>query len=97
MNGEELPFLNGYPLKLIVPGYFGTYWVKHLSDIEVLDAPFIGHDAYFMTTAYRVPDNECSCISPGTLPTETRPVTTLKVRSFIVSGQETFELPTSFS
>ena len=33
MNGEDIPFLNGYPLKLIVPGYFGTYWVKHLSDI----------------------------------------------------------------
>ncbi|MEP7098088.1 MAG: molybdopterin-dependent oxidoreductase, partial [Dokdonella sp.] len=37
MNGKDIPFLNGYPLKLIVPGYFGTYWVKHLSDIEVLD------------------------------------------------------------
>lgn len=37
MNGEDLPFLNGYPLKLIVPGYFGTYWVKHLSEITVLE------------------------------------------------------------
>lgn len=85
MNGEELPFLNGYPLKLIVPGYFGTYWVKHLSDIEVLDAPFTGHDAYFMTTAYRVPDNECACIPPGTSPAATRPISTFKVRSFITS------------
>ena len=31
MNGADIPFLNGYPIKLIVPGYFGTYWVKHLS------------------------------------------------------------------
>ena len=85
MNGEELPFLNGYPLKLIVPGYFGTYWVKHLSDIEVLDAPFNGHDAFFMTTAYRVPDNECTCVAPGTTPTATRPISRLKVRSFITS------------
>lgn len=49
MNGEDLPFLNGYPFKLIVPGYFGTYWVKHLSEIEVIDHSFTGHDAYFMT------------------------------------------------
>lgn len=33
MNGKDLPLLNGYPLKLVVPGYFGTYWVKHLSEI----------------------------------------------------------------
>ena len=85
MNGEELPFLNGYPLKLVVPGYFGTYWVKHLSDIEVLDAPLSGHDAFFMTTAYRVPDNECTCVAPGTSPTSTRPISRLKVRSFITS------------
>ncbi len=85
MNGEDLPFLNGYPLKLIVPGYFGTYWVKHLSDIEVLDAPFTGHDAFFMTTAYRVPDNECTCVAPGTVPSATRPISSLKIRSFITS------------
>lgn len=41
MNGKDIPFLNGYPLEMIVPGYFGTYWVRHLSDIEVLDKPSI--------------------------------------------------------
>ena len=35
MNGADLPMLNGYPLRLVVPGYYGTYWVKHLSDITV--------------------------------------------------------------
>jgi sulfite dehydrogenase len=85
MNGADLPFLNGYPLKLIVPGYFGTYWVKHLATIEVLDHPFEGHDALFMTTAYRVPDNECQCVPPGTPPAKTRPISTLPVRSFITS------------
>ena len=39
MNGEQLPLLNGFPLRLIVPGWYSTYWVKMLSDIEVLDAP----------------------------------------------------------
>jgi sulfite dehydrogenase len=85
MNGEQLPFLNGYPLKLIVPGYFGSYWVKHLSEIEVLDHAFEGHDSYFMTKGYRIPDNDCACIEPGTTATETRPTSTLTVRSFITN------------
>jgi sulfite dehydrogenase len=85
MNGADLPFLNGYPLKLIVPGYFGTYWVKHLASIEVIDHVFEGHDALFMTTAYRVPDNECQCVFPGTVPAKTRPISTLPTRSFITN------------
>jgi DMSO/TMAO reductase YedYZ molybdopterin-dependent catalytic subunit len=85
MNGGDIPMLNGYPLKLVVPGFFGTYWVKHLSDIEVIDAPFTGHDAFFMTTAYRVPDNDCTCVAPGTAPAKMRPISRLKVRSFITS------------
>jgi DMSO/TMAO reductase YedYZ molybdopterin-dependent catalytic subunit len=85
MNGTDIPMLNGYPLKLVVPGYFGTYWVKHLSDIEVLDAPFTGHDAFFMTTAYRLPDNDCHCVPPGTTAPATTPISRLKVRSFVTS------------
>ena len=85
MNGADLPFPNGYPLKLIVPGYFGTYWMKHLASIEVIDHAFEGHDALFMTTAYRVPDNECQCVPPGTAPARTRPISTLAARSFITN------------
>ncbi len=85
MNGEDLPFLNGYPVKLIVPGFFGTYWVKHLSEIEVIDHPFTGHDAYFMTKAYQLPDNACQCVAPGTVAAETLPISSLPVRSFITS------------
>ena len=85
MNGEDLPFLNGYPVKLIVPGFFGTYWVKHLSEIEVIDQAFTGHDAYFMTTAYQLPDNPCLCVAPGTQAADTLPISSLPVRSFITS------------
>jgi len=85
MNGQDIPFLNGYPLKLVVPGYFGTYWVKHVTEIEVIDHTFEGHDAFFMTTGYRLPDNECNCVAPGTAPETTRPITTLAVRSFLTS------------
>ncbi len=93
MNGEDLPFLNGYPLKLIVPGYFGTYWVKHLSDIEIIDHEFSGHDAYFMNSGYRLPDNKCLCVAPGTTAEKTRPISTLPVRSFITSVESGGVLP----
>src|SRR6202162_6012567 len=33
MNGADLPVLNGFPLRLVVPGYYGTYWVKDLNEI----------------------------------------------------------------
>lgn len=82
MNGEELPFLNGYPLRLVVPGHFGTYWVKHLSDITVVDAEF---DGYWMKTAYRIPDNDCRCVEPGTKPDKTVPIGRFNVRSFLTS------------
>src|SRR5438876_5684496 len=38
MNGAELPDRHGYPLRLIVPGYFGEKYVKWLTRIEVTDA-----------------------------------------------------------
>jgi sulfite dehydrogenase (cytochrome) subunit A len=85
MNGQDIPFLNGYPVKLVVPGYFGTYWVKHVTEIEVIDHPFEGHDAFFMTNGYRLPDNACNCVAPGTVPEKTRPIATLPVRSFLTS------------
>ena len=82
MNGADLPMLNGYPVRLVVPGYFGTYWVKHLSAIDVIDTEF---DGFWMKPAYRVPDNDCACVEPGTIPAATRPIGRFTVRSFITS------------
>lgn len=82
MNGEDLPFLNGFPLRLVVPGRFGTYWVKHLSEITVLDRPF---DGYWMKTAYRIPDNACACVPPGGKPDATVPIGRFNARSFVTS------------
>ncbi len=82
MNGEDLPMLNGYPLRLVVPGYYGTYWVKHLNEINVVDDVFNG---YWMSAAYRIPDNACACVEPGTTPKKTIPISRLNVRSFITS------------
>jgi hypothetical protein len=38
-----------------------------------------------MKPAYRVPDNDCACIEPGTAPAATRPIGRFNVRSFITS------------
>src|SRR5262249_51212824 len=53
MNGEPLPMLNGFPVRLVVPGYFATYWMKSLSFIRVLDKT---DENFWMKTAYRIPD-----------------------------------------
>lgn len=82
MNGADLPLLNGFPVRLVVPGHYGTYWVKHLSEIQVVDQVF---DGFWMKPAYRVPDNDCACVEPGTAPAATRPIGRFNVRSFITS------------
>jgi hypothetical protein len=84
MNGEDLPWLNGFPLRLVVPGHYGTYWVKHLNDLSVINEVFSG---FWMGTAYRIPDNACACVPPGTKPERTVPIKRLNVRSFITSLQ----------
>ncbi|MEO9189683.1 MAG: molybdopterin-dependent oxidoreductase [Acetobacteraceae bacterium] len=82
MNGTDLPVLNGYPLRLIVPGYYGTYWVKHLNEITVLEHPLAN---FWMATAYRIPDNECACVPPGAPAGKTKPIGRYDIRSFITS------------
>lgn len=52
MNGAPLPQLNGAPLRLVVPGWTATYWMKHLTRIEALTAPARG---FWMANAYRMP------------------------------------------
>jgi hypothetical protein len=85
MNGAELPMLNGYPVRLVVPGYYGTYWMKHLSEIQIVEEVYEG---FWMKPAYRVPDNDCACVEPGTAPAATRPIGRFNVRSFITSVQD---------
>ena len=82
MNGAALPMLNGFPARLVVPGWYATYWVKNLSDITVVDKPF---EQFWMKPAYRIPDNPCGCVEPGTAPKATVPIHRMNVRSFLVS------------
>ncbi|MCE5265861.1 MAG: molybdopterin-dependent oxidoreductase [Deltaproteobacteria bacterium] len=81
MNGRELPMLNGFPIRLVVPGWYATYWVKSLSDIEVATQPL---DSLWMKTAYRIPDTPCGCVEPGGTPKSTVPITRMTTRSLLV-------------
>jgi hypothetical protein len=85
MNGEPLPMLNGFPLRLIVPGYYGTYWVKHLNEITAIDDTL---ENFWMKTAYRIPDNACGCVEPGGKVGSTTPIKRYNVRSFVTSLAE---------
>jgi DMSO/TMAO reductase YedYZ molybdopterin-dependent catalytic subunit len=51
MNGQPLPPQHGFPLRLVVPGWYGMTSVKWLERITVLDTPFEG---YQQARSYRV-------------------------------------------
>ncbi|EHR52604.1 sulfite oxidase-like oxidoreductase [Saccharomonospora marina XMU15] len=51
MNGEPLPPQHGYPLRLVVPGWYGMAHVKWLRSIELIEEPFTG---FQNTVAYRI-------------------------------------------
>jgi DMSO/TMAO reductase YedYZ molybdopterin-dependent catalytic subunit len=81
MNGAPLPMLNGFPVRLVVPGWYATYWVKALSKITVLDQRFTG---YWMATAYRIPATPGANESPQAPAKESVPINRMNVRSFFV-------------
>ncbi|WP_293227363.1 molybdopterin-dependent oxidoreductase [Moritella sp.] len=97
MNGEPLPFLNGFPVKLIVPGWYATYWVKHVSHLKVIEDKFDNFDAFFMTTAYRLPDNDSKSELPNDRAKTTLPVNRFPIRSFVTSLENGDEVNTSTS
>jgi len=80
MNGQPLPMLNGFPARLVVPGWYATYWVKNLSEVEVIDRAF---EKFWMKPGYRIPDTPCGCVEPGRAPARTVPINRMPVRSFI--------------
>src|SRR5688572_27644756 len=59
MNGEPLPRVHGYPLRLVVPGWVGSASTKWLHTLTVLDAPFKGT---YMDSSYRIPRHP---VEPG--------------------------------
>jgi hypothetical protein len=90
MNGADLPMLNGFPLRLVVPGWYATYWVKALHEIEVLADKFHG---YWMDKAYRIPVSPGANESPEHLATETTPIHRMSLRSFFVRPEPGERVP----
>jgi hypothetical protein len=90
MNGAPLPMLNGFPVRLVVPGWYATYWVKALTDITVLDVPFTG---FWMATAYQIPTTPHANESPDAPAQQTEPINRMNVRSFFVQPEVGAEVP----
>jgi DMSO/TMAO reductase YedYZ molybdopterin-dependent catalytic subunit len=90
MNGEPLPMLNGFPARLVVPGWFATYWIKALSEIAVLNQPF---DGFWMKEAYRIPADNDGLERPDQLAARTEPISVMRIRSFITSPQVEERIP----
>jgi len=97
MNGEPLPMLNGFPVRLIVPGYFATYWMKGLTWIRILDKT---DDNFWVKTAYRIPDTPRGNTTPQEMAAgavKTIPISRMPVRSFIISPDGQTKIPTGMS
>ena len=93
MNGEPLPMLNGFPVRVVVPGYFATYWTKCLTWIRVLNAP---DENFWMKTGYRVPDTPRGNTTPEDVKAgkvKTVPIERLPVRSFLISPDASSKIP----
>ncbi|GAC1555051.1 MAG: molybdopterin-dependent oxidoreductase [Beijerinckiaceae bacterium] len=92
MNGAPLPRFNGFPVRLIVPGWTGTYWVKHLTSIEAVAKPYQG---FWMKGAYRIPTGKFPLVQRF-LSQETdanTPITEMVVNSLITSPTDGALLP----
>ncbi len=84
MNGEELPMLNGYPLKVVVPGWYAAYWVGALCTINVLKEKFTG---FWMTKAYLATTNPKLSEHPDSLSKDMAPLTSIRLHSIFVSPE----------
>lgn len=82
MNGEPLPLLNGFPLRIVVPGWYATYWIKMLSDVEVLES---ADDNFWMKNAYLIPDTPRASMTPGEAGVKMIPINHMVPRSFITN------------
>lgn len=84
MNGKPLPMLNGFPVRLIVPGWYATYWVKSLSLITARNthAP-----NFWMDKAYRIPNNEMAEETPTHQDPNTVPISKMAVHSIFVAPE----------
>jgi DMSO/TMAO reductase YedYZ molybdopterin-dependent catalytic subunit len=82
MNGESLPLVNGFPLRLVVPGWYSTYWVKMVSHIQVLAGP---DENFWTKSAYTIPDTPGADMKPGETDVKMVPINTMVPRAFVTN------------
>jgi len=83
MNGKPLPHWNGFPARLVVPGWTGTYWIKQLTSVKLVSKP---ESNFWMSTAYRLPRGRFKTPSFKSQVKETNePITTMVVNSLVTS------------
>ena len=92
MNGTQLPHLNGFPARLVVPGWTATYWMKHITSIEVSSKPL---DSYWIHKSYRVPAGMFAVDMPFVTQNDdkTWPITEIVVNSLVADPIEGTLLP----
>jgi DMSO/TMAO reductase YedYZ molybdopterin-dependent catalytic subunit len=87
MNGQPLPHFNGFPARIVVPGWTGTYWVKHVTSIKAVAKPETG---FWMNPAYRIPLGKFPLVERFTSQETaiSTPITEMVVNSLITSHAE---------
>jgi DMSO/TMAO reductase YedYZ molybdopterin-dependent catalytic subunit len=96
MNGQPLPHFNGFPARIVVPGWTGTYWMKHVTSIAAVTKPESG---FWMNPAYRIPLGKFPLVSRFTsqdTPLNT-PITETIVNSLITSHKDGVNLKSGSS
>jgi DMSO/TMAO reductase YedYZ molybdopterin-dependent catalytic subunit len=92
MNGAPLPHFNGFPARLIVPGWTGTYWMKHLTSIQAVTKP---QSTFWMNPAYRIPLGKFPLVARFTSQeyAPNTPITEMVVNSLITSHPDGAKVP----
>jgi DMSO/TMAO reductase YedYZ molybdopterin-dependent catalytic subunit len=83
MNDEPLPIQHGYPLRLIMPGWYGVASVKWLTEIELTSKAFDGH---FQVDRYHIDGEPLTRQAVRSLITEPRAGETLEPGEVVVRG-----------
>jgi DMSO/TMAO reductase YedYZ molybdopterin-dependent catalytic subunit len=79
MNGQPIPAVHGFPLRLVVPGWEGAYAIKWLNTLTVATRE---HDGFWVQTGYRYPTKR---VAPGAAvdAKDMAPLTGLVVKSLL--------------
>lgn len=83
MNGEPLSVQHGYPLRLIMPGWYGVASVKWLTEIELTGQAFDGH---FQVDRYHVDGEPLTRQAVRSVITEPRADETLETGEVVIRG-----------